>query len=1148
MINSSKELVILDESLIKPVLASYREILIKRASEAGLKQVAYVDTMNKAHLELRAFEHYLKEILDNISIDKLRELYRLHLSGINVNDFKAEAESYLNVKFHHKFNHVYLRKAIFGMFEFFWENKVLLLTSERRYSMKKGINLDTHKTLPDLPVASELFNEITTLYTKQEKILSHTNYKQALVTRRSCLSYIMTTDWYSWGDVDLEEFFCTIREEDIKATDFDGWPSFLFKTALKYGNENYTQKDFENVFDNAVSFVQRLSSSIKVDSLELLDKYIKGHVELVNGTKFKVDAERNKPVLKSPSGVRKMGIISSDPEALDVPQRLYHYSNPYDPINYLKTLCKFRKNHETLNYLNANFYPGINTHPNEEFPEWCYAFRKFFAYSDNFKLSLRNRCRASIGRLADYLFIYLNQYYKLNDDVVGELPVSINQFKRIWFWENSILPEHEKKIAPMTLKEYLLKTVAVTTPAMLSLDDFFKFIKSNYSDKELIPKGAPDCSNFKHIFDYKFESKNMARKDNNVKGEYKKRVKGTDKIAMPLRTLPFVLNLFKALSDSLDELQQKIIELPIEERKKLKASHDLNANDIRWNCVEWGIDCSFVLDDKTITIESLPNFFGWGQTLDLGDIPTLSCFRMLRTNLHAGQRMENIQWLDIDDFDMFGKVEGYLQLLHITVDKVEDTRDCEIPHFIYELLQKEKEFQTIYNNANNEKILPTNSDKPTNPLFRYLNSDRPISDTRYFSMWFDLMRLLDIKYNESVPDDKQHSFIKLSPRLDSTRQPKCWNYGEPFVDSEGVERPGNASELVYRSVHTPHSMRNTYTVAHELFMTTQELMKQQGWSAEKTKHHYARAKHFDDRSEALERGEQALMSGKLPYMKDGKISDLLLSGKGAVRPSESESTMRKGLKNDNVNDFIHDQSMISITSPLMGEYQGESGIAKLINQRGIEPVVFDHCICPAGGDCPAEVVAIIKERHRCGICPVACCGIDNISGLGARISKKQSDAEVGIKQLQRMKSSTANIHIIKQMKGQIRLNQLEVASMRMTRNILEKKMLSENNNGYLSRRPDMVGDTVRMTIETSSQKGAFISNLIEAKSHPEYCSDNYLHTCERLARKLRNDDTKEEIVDPIGVVAGHISGLLRLKNIEIKALIQSEGFSRILKE
>ncbi len=68
--------------------------------------------------------------------------------------------------------------------------------------------------------------------------------------------------------------------------------------------------------------------------------------------------------------------------------------------------------------------------PTAEFSQWAEIIKAFIEYYRDDKVGVLRRQTQFAGKLADYLFVYLKNYYQASENTVGELPNKIDQFSR----------------------------------------------------------------------------------------------------------------------------------------------------------------------------------------------------------------------------------------------------------------------------------------------------------------------------------------------------------------------------------------------------------------------------------------------------------------------------------------------------------------------------------------------------------------------------------------------------------------------------------------------------------------------------------------------------------------------------------------------
>ncbi|WP_042149546.1 MULTISPECIES: hypothetical protein [unclassified Pseudoalteromonas] len=1102
MINYTDDLIIPDEDKF---LKGVSDFLVMYLDSRKKSKLPYLEMKSPSSISLGAFEHYLFPELKTITLGKVRVLYQVTL--IPTKDPKHQkVQDILKLKTHSSYASAGIFSTCTTMFQWLWEQGLVVLS----IGFPSNPNIRFTSSIKN-EIFEGLFGLVTPEFKRKGK-----HYQTYLVS----LKFLRMTDWKTWQDVSLKEYWSDVR--DRKVTNAFGKrqsrPENLFKIALENGAE-FTQGDLSNVFNTGAHHTAASASlEFKLNTLEQLAEYLDGIKTLQSG--LKVYNSSGRELEQIANKVNDAGISITSPLSLPPKDRLMYFASNNDMDNYCKHVSAYSKSHKTLNYMSADFYPGLSVDPQKEFPDWCYVIAAFFKSLEKKTPSIISRSRRAIGHLADYLFVYLFDFYASNPDAIHHLPVKMQDFSRVIFWEQSVLDGKMSDNAPKTLIDWISSKVTTPKPLYHSIDDFFQFATLNFNTKHPSVPDAPLLKDFVNPVDVAIDVKQSAAGMNNPN-------KPTDKVAMPMCTLPFVHNTLKVLNEIHCQLQKILIEdLNAEQRKQYLQNNPLI------KLADWGLECSFELNKETVRFDVMPNLFSWNNRVTKDVIPTLSCFRMLRTNVHAGQRMENIQWLDINNFDKLAPVKGYFQPIWIDIDKVFENRVIKVPTYIYDELQAEKEFQRKYTHVETDPVISTYSDTLISPLFKSFHEKSkgvPVSDTSYAEMWVDILHFIQIHYNKFAPKSEQHNFVQLRPkRPRSNVEPYQWNYGEAWVDLDGIQRPGNASAVFLYAIHTPHSMRNTYAVARKGLISTEDIKEQQGWLTDNMMFHYQQAQHQTDTDKQLELADKAMMEGTF------------LLGNNAIKPSESDSAMKASL-NAGAKAVIEDQGMISISVPEFNEYSGVSGREMLIaQQRSVKSVVYDHCICPAGGDCPKEIVTIIGESKRCGLCPIACYGIDNISGLNARINDKRRSAGTGLNQVIRLEKLKVDVDTITPIKTQISLDQTEASVMRMTVGMLKKKLESgKKKDQFICRRPDMVKDVVEISINTDSEKGAFLSRIIEAQQHPEYCHEDFIRQCYFQYKKMNKKGFKDDESDPVGLVAGHLSALMQEKGVGFDKLLAS---------
>ncbi|WP_041054743.1 hypothetical protein [Vibrio owensii] len=1136
--NTGDSLVILNPKRIQEVVDNFTQMAFRHG--AVPVKIDLTPTVNK-YLPF-VFRHLFESYLKNCTEAKLNALYEAVYLDRNKNtDAQCNIEHLIGRKVEPSWVGP-VRSAIKALFTVLWDHHVVLLT----HKFSKG---------------------------RSTKFLSNMNYKYQssamrgwlewrFQTRRDAsvsgaIQFMTSTKWYEIEQISIEDYWFMLRNEMLpKKLNAKSY----FKLALHLGA--ISKATFDLVYaDKGSNYARNVAKDISLNTLEELREY--------QSSFFRVNASRraskiSRQLSQAKRRLKYVGVDSNDPFSMLIPSRLKYYHTSCQTRKYLQLLGSYRKNYKTMDFFDPGYYIGglyAEGITEDRYKEWKIVGKAWISYEYNKATSRGDQAQLTLGVLADYIVYYLPHFYNENPDALFEIPYKVSQFRRVAHWNRfNIIDVDTPK--PLTLLDVfnLRWNGDGVYSASLSLRRMFEFVIAFMSDNQ-------------EGYGVKIVEPNYLNPVKmDVDNHWKRKSKPTNKVALPKRTLPFIVNTMRVLEDAMFTIQQRVLEMNYDEAKSIYTDYFRNDNPF-FSLKSLGVDCGFTLktpegQEKLVEFDRIPNLFTWRlvtKNNEERNVPALSCFRMLRTNLHAGQRMENIQWLDIDEFDMYGRIpDSYMQPIVISADKLGEPRICQVPYYIYDSLQKEKKFQET---AFPRESLPCPTKKGgttiIRPLFRLWkegdnSNHRPISDATYRAMWTDLLQFIQVGFNSFVDTKKnEHSFVYLSPRKDISKETVDWNMGEPCkvvhcqyteaqVYEEGhpifneedivvEEHQGNASALEYKAVHVPHSIRNTYTVSHEALLDDNELMLQQGWLTKSMKKHYAQGIHRDDLNKRLEIFERSIMCT------DETISNLqdeaILTGKTAFKPSFQNSDLRNSL-NNGVKQFILEQSPLSICPDHIGRYEGKSGMVLLKTQPLTQMTVYDDCICPVGGHCPKEVLNVIFDSMRCGLCPIAIHGHDHIGGMMAKARSLVAEAKEGLEQLEWLDEMQVAPEEMEKIRRNIRFNQLEAASLTMASGMFSTKA-EDLSDKYLARNPEMTKQAFEISLDQEGQVERVLSKLIDAQSYPQYTSSKYMSELEMLARKIRASGAKIQETHPLDVVAGHIISTLKVHGVTLQEFAQA---------
>ncbi|MDU0355753.1 hypothetical protein RS130_19375 [Paraglaciecola aquimarina] len=792
-------------------------------------------------------------------------------------------------------------------------------------------------------------------------------------------------------------------------------------------------------------------------------------------------------------------------------------------------------------------YPG-REHINfsDLFSEWIIAIKYFdSSISSQGYSSGKNRIeRGNLIILLDYLFLYLPWYQELNSHPEIIIPYSISDFKRWAFWSNEPLKVAQNKfVPPLTVKEfYKLRRGKQSLAGFINTcSHFFEYIILEHSDIE---------SHFEVLVTPEFKNPINREYDKEGSGSRRK----TDKVAFPRKVLPFVLSSFEEFEEVNYRIQQAILSGEMDGKK---LSNSLTVNNGQIILSDWDEKFEIEIGETIIPIERIPCLFSLIELKDKDEVRIFafnSTFRMLRAAMHIGSRVQSTQWLDINHFDKHNfSTTNYFSNLFVTVDKIYPMRQVQIPSYVFKTLIREKTFQLIqipispstqaYEGNENDTSYPDG----ITPLFNNPSSNKPFNDSSYHLLWLSFLQFLNQEYNKYCRLDGRkedcHAFVYIDSRREKGRREAPRNPKRivtTYTDSNGNSYETEASEIIYRPVHTPHSMRNSFTTLRRGYLDSHILMEQQGWSDEGMVDHYANGEYIEDRLERLENADKSVRKGTT--LKDFKKQVNILDGTSPIKPSLGNSAMQDAISSG-ADNAIKAQNLISISIPELGDYQGEDGIEIFRrSQTRTNMTVFDDCICPVGGICPKEVLELIKEERRCSICPIALFGIDNIPGLKAKARGLSDQTDKTRKVLKNAIKKEVSDDTLMKLNSQLINDNLEISACIFLVRILEENMKDKKIEGdYICRDPDMLKQAFKITFDKDSDIQCFLSRLIDAKIYPQFTSADFLNKVEMAARRMHNSSLNVDAVevDHIDVVAGHIAAIMRKNNMTIEQLSKS---------
>jgi hypothetical protein len=912
-----------------------------------------------------------------------------------------------------------------------------------------------------------------------------------------------TLNWHTIDKVDFSEAWAAIPKisEGRKIS-----PSSKF---------NYTP--FRNFF--LVPWLEQLywqhPEIISATKVELIQAYTLAVGVSRHGTYIFDTPEKFAEYYAKPQNEKKtIQVLGNKKRVKGEQQKIRLVGKTHSELYFANTSIKNRKN---FNWLHKEGYPNISLEQTAQLSSGWIPY--LLAYEHNLierKLNkqYRKSLLAPLYKLCDYLFGYLPKWREENPDSSIPVPNRVDDFSATFFWK-SLLPPGDPRLQPFgPIPLPLMKALMLQNDRPVSKS----FVRSMYEFFDYcIHNRDRLCDAGLYALDRDFTNP-ISLKDSAGSGP---RNSGTDKKVLP----PFSVGITRHYISALDTIGRQLRDLclsqtiPNQKIREISRAEWINLTDLN---LEHTLTTNSPLETgETIEIKltEIPNCYAWhwdNYHIAQGNpeqtytaVPWLSLLRMIAIGLFAGQRLQNAQWLGLDNYrSQYNEGASYYTGLFLMVDKTHTYRTCRLQRYVMEWLDDEAAFQThICPNPPLACFFENDehSEYPeTRWLFRspYGKTDTPFSDDVYFQKWVRILRGVEKIWNSIAPGELNYSFVTETEH--STR----------------VSKSGNPK---YVTPHTPHSLRNTYItwMLERGEAEAYEVMKQVGHTNVIQTFHYASGQRpgtdysmeiADLRIEAFDHE----LFGNLAVAKP-------------VKASAPDSAIRNAMRTDRKL-AMEAQSMTSLSDGLIDAKETGYDLIKvvLIEDLGF----FDTCICVFNGRCTAAVLIITKGPRRCGMCPFAVYALDHLEGINARMRQLQrhiKSLETKIKQLEASGESEIILRSYREDKS---LSAIECSGYEQVTNLMNAALADARHSQkrYLIRAPEIL-DKHPISLMANDPIQKIIGDLLDASQFPAFSNENYMANLRRAARvmKLKGfDDTVETATASPRAYLGQIAAQLRL--------------------
>lgn len=748
--------------------------------------------------------------------------------------------------------------------------------------------------------------------------------------------------------------------------------------------------------------------------------------------------------------------------------------------------------------------------------EWVILFSSYLHVLSRNKLSKSVRLEqiAAIRLFLDYLFAYLPAWVKCNPKSFIKTIPSIHELDRfIHFVQLDYQDENDDDAEtqpveftpPKTYYQVLpLRRSSKTLGIMIRrLHMFFEHCKSNarFLYKKHHIKIADDFENPINI-------------DLDVPGSGGRGT--TNKIVLPMASIPLARRYMELLNDVGMELRTKILSGNIASSKDLYQSDWI---DLKAFGLERKIEVSPNNKETTqgILIEKIPNCFHWKyDTYNTGEfeikitLPWLSTLRMLMVGLFAGQRIQGAQWLDINNFDKnynsISNSSSYWVSLFLNTDKTQPLRFICIQRNVMKYLIDEKYFQKNICGSHLDQVFYENDQhskyKKITPLFRspFNGKGLPFADSTYSVTWIKVLKGIQYEYNKIVPKEDNHAFVISNDK------------GE-------------------KAVHTPHALRATWITYMRRYggLEISIIQKQVGHSNALTTNYYM-ALPADIQEADLEQADRKFM--------EQTFSHLATFRSLSVKPSAPNSSLQTAFnQNRTAAKSVH--QMTSKSSSFI-DTNDKTGL-DLIDVLNIGDFsFFDDCTCPFGGNCPRAVMNFTKMARCCGICPYAIFSLDNLPAIQAKIRhlfKKIKSLTASLDLM--IKANEPPVHL-DEMRDDLAMMSLNMSGYYQTSELLQDLLASySTRNTFHVRAPDILKAKLIGKVPLDSPGMNIVTDVIDGAQYPSICGDHYLESVRQLSRRLHQhlDTEGPEGLSQVDGISAQLLSIMRAYRWDIEKVV-----------
>jgi len=1065
--------------------------------------------------------HVNKEKLNNIKIDKkfIKELLFF------VNDKNSEN---IFVK-HGLYNSNLILERPYLMFAFklvlldLWKNKIIILPLN--FNLNSNIVKANDLNIFD----NELLSNIKLKFKENEDRYSK-DFKNNYIKQIS--KVIRTTDYSTFEDICLSEIN-DLHIEIQKANRNEGdlqigksryyIEAFLIQVSENTELENYDTNKYKGWLSGYFRRYKRLNYLEYLSAEEELKEYRRSYN--IQQTIERAAKRRKAKANSKPKNKIKKSFVSkkvNNTKKQDKKENIILELSIEDIFFKIQSSQKYSWK-EKVPYYEEYKIGDIS----EESKYWREIFSAYLNHRKRNGYESQKTNIVSFNFLMNYIFFYL-KYWNQNNKNKINIPIKPKDLKRTLFINNTAISSEldERPFTICELLEYRFDSPTSKNIYVRNIENLFNFIIDFYSEEsEYWEEGLS----------------NPIRKSDYYK-EFKH--KKTNKVIIPKNIYGKLKKYLYSIECFGEYLQEKSLNNEID--FDLAKTKTLNTSKL-------GFIPFFYNKGKTYPIYEVSNTFLYKRrTFDINKLKNLkskniieqkivsnTIVRALILMLNTGLRAAQVSWIDRTNWDLNNPKElrAYYKL-NVNTDKTKNNEwSTYIAHNVYESLKKETHFQ----NAMREDFIniPCNYQGREYSRFEDIiclfKSDSrkglPVSFTDY---WADILWCFQNTLNKT--ENESYELITIT---------------KPSNPQIEINPEGNQySPLNIKAIHTPHSMRATFCTHMAEYLGRSEIAALVGHASDLIT------------SEVYIKPEDSVLEEKIKnavnILDQGVNADYFdKESKAHIKPNQKGSALQKAFS-ENRDETIE---LFNITSISMNinkdsEKQSEKAI-KLLKDARMDQVIFETThICPVGGMCPQEVMGVIGEKRRCGLCPLALKCIDNINPIYAKQRDLMREIKEGKEKLDLAIKNNESSITIEDIENKVNLDIRELVSWKFSADILSEHYESIKDNENLDKKyyvemPEMVKQHLQK-VSVSNEKEYLLTRIADSNAYSKLSNSENKYQAEMLKRSIVKNlnliEYEDYIVsedEKIEVFCAMIKNMLDTNGIGLKELVDYDCMKSI---